>query len=67
MDQEQPRARLETAIQSADHLLARFAETPYTLSDGEWLKLIVAQARELVRTASDHLDSDQARQRAAHT
>jgi hypothetical protein len=55
MNQEHPGERLEAAIQSADHLLARYGEAPHTRRDGEWLKLIATQARELVRAASDYL------------
>jgi hypothetical protein len=62
MDQEQARERLEIATQTVDHLLARYGEKPAAASDGEWLKLIAAQARELVRAASDYLDCDHAPQ-----
>ena len=68
MDQEQASARLEITTQVVDHLLAQYGEKPSAASDGEWLKLIAAQARELVRAASDYLDCDHApQQAAAHT
>ena len=59
--------RLEAAIQSMDHELVRYAEKPDPLSDGEWLKLITTHARELVRAASDYLDTDQGWQQPART
>ena len=67
MDQEQARERLEIAIQVVDHLLARYGEKPSAASDGEWLRLIAAQARELVRATSDYLESDHAQQQAPQT
>jgi hypothetical protein len=67
MDQEQARSHLETATCSIDHLLAKYAEKPHTAPDSEWLKLIVAHSRELVRAASDYLESDHASQPAVRT
>ena len=67
MDREQASLRLEIAIQVADHLLAQYGEKPSAASDGEWLKLIAAHARELVRAASDYLESDHAPLQAVHT
>jgi hypothetical protein len=62
MDKKQARSRLETTTQSTDHLLARYGETPQAVTSGEWLGLITVQARELVRAASDYLESDHAPQ-----
>jgi hypothetical protein len=67
MDHGQVGTRLEEAIQSTDHLLARYGETPHAAGTGEWLGLITVQTRELVRAASDYLESDHAPQSALYS
>ena len=64
MDQEQARERVEIATRAVDHLLTRYGEKPAEASEGEWLELITAQVRDLVRATSDYLDCDRASQQA---
>ncbi len=59
-DRDQARLRLELATHATDHLLVTYGRGPGTRTGGEWLTMIAEQTRELIRAASDYLETKQA-------